>query len=771
MLSVTRKILYFAAFIGLVATVAVAVGRIGTPGIATPLLWAGVTAAIAAGAGLVERKAWPAALVLVPLGAYLVLQARLPAPPGADTAGDLLRFYADQLRAGAHTYTTHGLPFRFEDEPQLTALLVMVMYATVALAAFLALSLRRALPAIVVLLAAFGFGLTVDESGRLVWLPLAFLVFTGALLTASRSLQRKRWRSGDAFAGLATAIVAGVLALSLLGTTSVARSTPWQDWRSWGSGKGTGVALAFDWMQDYPSLLNPQREGTVMRVKSPVASYWRANALDAFDGRSWYSSGAQRTGLTGVSDSGSYTYAIPPSDPIVPGRRVAQQFRIDAVFSDYLFLGATATSVTLPRELPIRLNTADAIQLDGLLAPDSGYSTTAVVPELQPSQLVGLGNTYTEHVLPFLVLPFPVPADGVTAGGEAAWRAQMTYEADRDWLGLYRLDRRIVRDATDPYQIALRIEEYLRQNYSYSLTPPQAAFDSPYAAFLFSVRSGYCQHFAGAMAILLRFNGIPARVAVGFTSGERDKDGWYVVGRNNAHAWVEAYFPSVGWVPFDPTPGRALPGAGVSSTNTGFQDPFTAVAARAGARGAGRAATPSLRRFNTDPFATKPGGDVVASGGSPVRTWLQAIAAVAAALAAWPLARGALRRIRLRRGDPERRLRAAVALIGDDLRDYGLAPAPSQTLDETAAFVRARVGIDATGLVGRVQAVLFGGRETADEDLADLAALHRDLRRGLRARHGLIAALRAAYGLPRVTGRPAKPPVQEVRRRAAEAFR
>ena len=74
-------------------------------------------------------------------------------------------------------------------------------------------------------------------------------------------------------------------------------------------------------------------------------------------------------------------------------------------------------------------------------------------------------------------------------------------------------------------------------------------------------------------------------------------------------------------------------------------------------------------------------------------------------------------------------------------------------------------------MLSRAQAVLFGGRETAEEDLIDLATLHGDLRRGLRARHGLITALRAAYGLPRVADRPAKPPVHEVRRRAAEAFR
>ena len=55
--------------------------------------------------------------------------------------------------------------------------------------------------------------------------------------------------------------------------------------------------------------------------------------------------------------------------------------------------------------------------------------------------------------------------------------------------------------------------------------------------------------------MLLRFNGVPARVAVGFTTGELESPGVYSVATNNAHAWVEAYFPTVGWVAFDPTPG------------------------------------------------------------------------------------------------------------------------------------------------------------------------------------------------------------------------
>ena len=75
------------------------------------------------------------------------------------------------------------------------------------------------------------------------------------------------------------------------------------------------------------------------------------------------------------------------------------------------------------------------------------------------------------------------------------------------------------------------------------------------------------------MALLLRYNGIPSRVAVGFATGEEESPGVYLVSRNNAHAWVEAYFPTVGWVAFDPTPGRSIPNAGASSTSPRLHKP------------------------------------------------------------------------------------------------------------------------------------------------------------------------------------------------------
>jgi hypothetical protein len=84
----------------------------------------------------------------------------------------------------------------------------------------------------------------------------------------------------------------------------------------------------------------------------------------------------------------------------------------------------------------------------------------------------------------------------------------------------------------------------------------------PLDTFLFDDRTGYCQQFSGAMALLLRMGGVPARVAAGFTPGTFDSErGEYIVRDLDAHSWVEAYFPGSGWVTFDPTPSEAPPAA------------------------------------------------------------------------------------------------------------------------------------------------------------------------------------------------------------------
>jgi hypothetical protein len=120
----------------------------------------------------------------------------------------------------------------------------------------------------------------------------------------------------------------------------------------------------------------------------------------------------------------------------------------------------------------------------------------------------------------------------------------------------FALARKLAAAAPTPYAYVQSVMRYLAHGFSYSERPPPARF--PLMRFLFTSKLGYCQQFAGAMALLLRMGGIPARVAVGFTPGTFDKaTREWQVSDFDAHAWVEAWFPTYGWVRFDPTPASA----------------------------------------------------------------------------------------------------------------------------------------------------------------------------------------------------------------------
>jgi transglutaminase-like putative cysteine protease len=105
----------------------------------------------------------------------------------------------------------------------------------------------------------------------------------------------------------------------------------------------------------------------------------------------------------------------------------------------------------------------------------------------------------------------------------------------------------------NPYDTAVAIEQWLEENKRYSLTVERPEGDVA-EAFLFEMDAGYCTYYATTMVTLLRAQGVPARLAVGYTPGEQVSDGRYVVRGLDSHAWVEVYFADVGWVRFDPTP-------------------------------------------------------------------------------------------------------------------------------------------------------------------------------------------------------------------------
>ena len=745
-----RAILFLASFAGLAATAAVAVDRMGRPSIASPLVGAVAVATAAGVPGLLRRRAWPVALALLPLGAVLVLRTQMPAPADVSGVGAQAAFYLGQLRSGARTYVSHGFPMDFATAGDLKLLLVLVVYVVSGVAAFLALGLRRVVPAIALLVVPLGFGVTVDRELRAPGLTLAFLAFAACLLLASRALERRRWGAGDAAMGMGVTAVAGLAAVVLLATTSLAASRPWQDWRTWDLSFGDDARFVFDSMEGYAGLLDPDNDTQVMRVRSPVALYWRANALDEFDGSAWFSGAARPRPLKPDARGDQFTYVVPELDLVPQGPLVRQSFDVRAMRSDYFFTGGVARTLTVGVDVPVRARQTYALGVDRPLGPAFRYSVTAVVPEVRATDLVGRGRDYPEQVARRAALPFATPADGAATAAEGDWRSAMAETPEhREWLGLYQLNHEVVGEATDPYEIALRIERYLRLNYAYTSSPASPADDSPYATFLFTTRRGFCQHFAGAMAVLLRFNGVPARVAVGFTPGLSIGEDVYVVSRNDAHAWVEAYFPGVGWVAFEPTPGQAVPGQGASSTSAGFSDPF------AGDLPTSRGETAAPRRERPRGMQEAPTAAVTGDRTSAapqrqdaVRRWLPwaSVGAAALVVVGWPVARALLRRRALRRGDMGRRLRAALKLVRADLTDFGFAAAPSQTLDETATFVARRFSLDAGPLVARVQAVLFGGRAATADDVAAVAAFRRELHRHLRAGAGPLRTLLALYG-------------------------
>jgi transglutaminase-like putative cysteine protease len=114
-----------------------------------------------------------------------------------------------------------------------------------------------------------------------------------------------------------------------------------------------------------------------------------------------------------------------------------------------------------------------------------------------------------------------------------------------------------------PVDRARRLESHLTERYTYTLNFVGRTADNPIEDFLFRYKSGQCEYFASSMVLMLRSQGIPARLVTGFLGGEYNPfEGYYIVRENNAHAWVEAYLPGTGWRIYDPTPPAGRPATG-----------------------------------------------------------------------------------------------------------------------------------------------------------------------------------------------------------------
>jgi transglutaminase-like putative cysteine protease len=167
-------------------------------------------------------------------------------------------------------------------------------------------------------------------------------------------------------------------------------------------------------------------------------------------------------------------------------------------------------------------------------------------------------NTYTVRGLTSVATPEQL----VAAQGEyPTWVTERYLQTgDTITVRTQELTNEIIGTETNPYNQAVLVEQWLRTNIVYDENvnaPPRGQDLVDYV--LFDNRRGYCEHYSAAMTVMLRSLGIPARVVVGYSPGQHDPQtgGWLYL-QSNAHAWVEAYFPGYGWIPFEPTAARPL---------------------------------------------------------------------------------------------------------------------------------------------------------------------------------------------------------------------
>jgi Transglutaminase-like superfamily len=312
-----------------------------------------------------------------------------------------------------------------------------------------------------------------------------------------------------------------------------------------------------------------------------------------------------------------------------------------------------------------------------------------------------------------------------------------SYRAQQ-YKGFYETAKRVVGETSNPYAAALELEGWFRSSaFHYDQTPPPIGNVPPLVAFVLQTRRGYCQHFAGAMALMLRYLGIPARVAAGFTSGEYDrKTHQWTVTDHDAHTWVEAWFPRYGWLPFDPTPGRgSLDGTyTTASPHFDLSDGLLAVARHLKRPGSFNLRNVKGGQAHAGAAAGKGKAHAKASAsGARIGALLRLLILVAAALVAVIVGlKLAVRKRRYLTRDPRKLARACVRELADFVADQGADVPPSATLRDLSRLVMDELGVSASTFVAAAAEARFGpeagARYAAHSARRELRSLRSELR-------------------------------------------
>ena len=559
-------------------------------------------------------------------------------------------------------------------------------------------------------------------------------------------------RQGGALRAARWLIVPALAALAL--RPALSSSSAWIGFRE--PSAATSANASFQWDQRYGPITWARTDATMLTVAVADPGLLRVTSLDRFDGLRF---------LRSDEPAGDARIDLGRR----PNRRWLSRATVTvAGLRSRLLLGGDGVPLTLrwigSRSLPV------ARESDGTLAAPTvltggSYEVTSYRPRPSVAQLRRAPRRFPRAYMPYvrfalpprgasaLIQPrfaaearAPLPAGGLvgpSAPGRTLTAAAAARVEGSPYGPMFGLARSLASGASGDYDVAEHINEYLRANYRYDEHVPLAKY--PLEAFLFEQRRGYCQQFSGAMTLMLRMDGIPARVAAGFKPTVYDpvSAAWKIRARD-AHSWVEVFFAGIGWVSFDPTPAApiTLPGAAAAAKNKGE-------ILGAGTAAGGRATVLAN------------GAGVVARAATPVRGGSAALLEIALALAALlatALAGVWLRgHLRLRRalageaGAAVAELRRVLDALGDTDRGATLERLEKRLCQrgEDAAAVYLASLRDRRYAQPGERAPLSERRHGQPGERAERPARGRgSLRRALAQGRGVRAALKVITGMP-----------------------
>jgi hypothetical protein len=555
----------------------------------------------------------------------------------------------------------------------------------------------------------------------------------------------------------AGAVLGGALALS--SSPAVAKSA-FLDWQHWDfyTQPQKSVSVRYIWDARYDGVRFPKKKTTVLTIRAPnTPYYWRATVLDRFDGTRW---------LEDVWPEEMRREIVP-----APARKrsnlVRQKVTVVALEDNHVIGASIPVANDLGRAV-VYEGQGVSLVIGGLQRGQQ-YSVSSYAPRPTPAELARVPASYPKALTKpgrelDLVRGVTAPPFG-TPGREARLSKPLTGRLV-PYAQLYQRARQVAGETSSPYAATVALETWFRSTggFTYSQEPGGTPGLPPLVGFVIDTKTGYCQHFAGAMALMLRLLGIPARVAAGFVSGRYHGDFWEV-SDHDAHTWVEVWFRGYGWLPFDPTPGRGHLSGTYSSTSAGFNAAGAAKLLAGLVKGgevfgSGVAAgilahdprRPNPRSVGDRPFVT--GGPVTPEPKKAAPSLLFFLFLLAAGVAAViVLLKLGRRKVRYLTRDPRRVAVACARELAEFLRDQRVPAAEAATFRELGGTVRERLGVDASSFAQAATAARYGppgaAREAAGSARKELRDLKRRLRRSLprsdRAR-GLLSVRSLGLG-------------------------